>query len=218
MMRAESKASIRAVIFDCDGVILESRAANEAFYNAILAHFNQEPLTESQLAIVHCHTVHESLAMLFREDGLLQEAEKYWQEMNYEPFSALISVQPGLRECLEFLRPSYKLAIATSRTRTMDQVLEDFGLESYFDLVVTSQDVRNPKPHPESIDKILSHFNVKRREACFIGDSKVDLETSRRAGVVFIAYGTEELEAEYYLDHFSQLPSLLTRMCHELSS
>jgi HAD superfamily hydrolase (TIGR01549 family) len=211
-MRTGSEVSIRAVIFDCDGVILDSRAANEALYNAILFHFNQGPLTASQLDFVHCHTVHESLAMLFREDGLLQEAENYWQEMDYEPFSALVSLQPGLRECLEFLRPSYKMAIATSRTRTMDQVLEDFGLKSYFDLVVTSQDVRNPKPHPESIDKILSHFNAKPREACFIGDSKVDFEASRRAGVVFIAYGREELEAEYYLDHFSQLPSLLKRI------
>ena len=48
MDRLNSNNGIKAVIFDCDGVILDSRAANASFYNQFLSHFNRMPLTEEQ--------------------------------------------------------------------------------------------------------------------------------------------------------------------------
>jgi HAD superfamily hydrolase (TIGR01509 family) len=161
---------------------------------------------------VHCHTVHESLALLFSDDGLFEEADRFWQQMDYEPFTSLLSLQPGLIECLEALRPQYRTAIATSRTRTLEPVLRRFGLNGYFDMVVTSNDVRNPKPHPESLQKILSFFNLTPLEACYIGDSGVDREASQRAGVLFFAFGNEGLEAAYRLNHFAELIPLLARL------
>jgi phosphoglycolate phosphatase len=203
---------IKAVVFDCDGVLVDSRVANAAFYNQILAHFNKTPLTDDQLAYVHSHTVYESLAFLFREDSRLVEAERFWRTMDYEPINALLSLQPGLIECLETLYGRFKTAIATNRTTTMPGLLQRFGLDRYFDLVITSQDVSHPKPHPESLHKIFSFFNITNRQACYIGDSSVDQETARRAGVLFIAYGNEGLEADHHLSHFSELRPLLEKL------
>ncbi len=135
-----------------------------------------------------------------------------WQQMDYEPLIELLTLQPGLLDCLKVLCRSYKTAIATSRTRTMDRVLQKFGLKPYFELVVTSLDVRYPKPHPESLNKILSFFDSAPQEACYIGDSEVDRETSQRAGVLFIAYGNDTLEADHHLTHFSELIPLLERL------
>ncbi|NIR95113.1 MAG: HAD hydrolase-like protein, partial [Gammaproteobacteria bacterium] len=101
-----------------------------------------------------------------RDDKLIREANHLWQEMDYQPLIDLLSLEPGLLECLEQLHHHYKVAIATNRTRTMDQVLEKFGLHPYFELVVTALDVQNPKPHPESLNKILSYFDIKPQEAC----------------------------------------------------
>jgi HAD superfamily hydrolase (TIGR01549 family) len=129
--------------------------------------------------------------------------------MDYEPLIELLTLQPGLMECLELLRRNYKTAIATSRTRTMGQLLERFGLNPYFDLVVTSLDVHNPKPHPESVNKILSYFDITPEEACYIGDSDVDRETSERAGVLFVAYRNEELKAAHHVSHFDELIPIL---------
>ena len=94
----------------------------------------------------------------------------------------------------------------------MDEVLDRFGLGPYFDLVVTAKDVRRAKPHPESLNKILSHLNISPQEACYVGDSEVDQETSRRAAVLFIAYCNENLEADFHLTHFSELIPLLEQL------
>jgi len=204
--------SIEAVIFDCDGVLVDSRAANAAFYNQILAHFNKELLTEAQLTYVHSRTVYESLAYLFQGDARLPEAERFWRTTDYGPINEMLTLQPGLIECLKELHGRFKTAIATNRTTTMSGLLRKFGLERYFDLVVTSLDVRNPKPHPEALEKILSFFGVNSREACYIGDSAVDEETARRAGVLFIAYRNEDLGAEHHLSDFAALIPLLARL------
>jgi len=197
------------VIFDCDGVIVDSRTANEHLYNQFLAHFHKDPLSEEQLDYVHCHTLQESLEYLLGDEKLIEEAQQLWQEMDYQPLIDLLTLEPGLLECLEQISQCYKTAIATSRTRTMKQLLQKFRLDQYFDLVVTSLDVSDPKPHPESLFKILSFFKLTSREACYIGDSDVDRKTSQGAGVLFIAYRNEHLDADHYISHFDQLIPLL---------
>ncbi|MEJ2366668.1 MAG: HAD-IA family hydrolase, partial [Deltaproteobacteria bacterium] len=166
-------------------------------------------LSEEQIDYVHCHTLQESLEYLLGDAGLIAQAKQLWQEMDYAPLIDLLTLEPGLIECLEELTLRYRTAIATSRTRTMKQLLQRFGLDPYFDMVVTSLDVRHPKPHPESLHKILLSFEINPEAACYIGDSDVDRETSQRAGVLFIAYRNENLQADHNISHFHELIPLL---------
>jgi phosphoglycolate phosphatase-like HAD superfamily hydrolase len=99
--------------------------------------------------------------------------------------------------------------VATNRTDTIHSILNTFALTGYFDLVVSSLDVKRPKPHPEAAFKILDHFSVEARESIYIGDSIVDYEVATQAGVLFVAYRNRELKADYHIDNLGELLSIL---------
>ena len=117
-------------------------------------------------------------------------------------------MEPDLIEFLSLLRPQRQTAISTNRTTTMAEVLRLFGLREYFDIVVTALDVRHPKPHPEALEKILAHCGRRADEAVYIGDSEIDVEHARAAGMPVIAFKSPELAADYHVQRFMEIPAL----------
>jgi phosphoglycolate phosphatase len=203
---------LKLVAFDCDGVLFDSRQANIAFYNAILANFDQPPMSPEAVDYVHSHTVWESLTCIFRSYPDLEAAFKFARSLDYSPFITMMVEEPHLREFFQFLRPELHTALATNRTSTTQAVLRYHGLTEEFDLVISAQDVARPKPHPESFERILEHFGCKREEAVYIGDSRVDEEFAKRAGVPLIAYRNPALRAAYHLDSFAAGPALIKEL------
>jgi HAD superfamily hydrolase (TIGR01509 family) len=201
---------LKLVAFDCDGVLFDSRQANIAFYNAILGQFEQPRLTPEATDFVHSHTVSQSLEYLFQGYPHLDAVWEYTRGLDYHQFIPMMVEEPHLREFLQFLRPTFASALATNRTTTTRAVLKYHRLEDQFDLVVSAQDVTHPKPHPESFWRILEHFDLEPRQAIFIGDSRVDEEFAKNAGVPLVAYRNPELQADFFLDSFASAPALVT--------
>jgi phosphoglycolate phosphatase len=199
-----------AIIFDCDGVIFDSRLANINYYNHILTHFRLPPMTEEMIAYVHMHTANESLLHLFGDTPHVMEALEYGKQIDYTPFIKDMILEPGFDVLLKKLRPEFGLAVATNRSTTIGKVLALNGLDKAFDIVVSSLDVRHPKPHPESIFKILDFFKIEPCKAIYIGDSRIDCQTARAAGVIFIAYKNRTLEADYYADSMESIEIVLS--------
>jgi phosphoglycolate phosphatase len=202
-------SKIKAVIYDCDGVLFDSRGSNEAFYNHILARFGLPPMQPHQLSFVHSSTAEEAVDYLFAEDPRRAEAQKYRLTMDYSPFVPLMRLEPHVKEVLRRLRPDYGTAIATNRGLTMPLVIRQHGLEGLFDLMVTSLDVKEPKPHPECLFKILSHFHLEPAQALYVGDSEVDRLVAERAGVPFVAYKSPGLKAAYHMNDHREILEIL---------
>jgi phosphoglycolate phosphatase-like HAD superfamily hydrolase len=87
--------------------------------------------------------------------------------------------------------------------------MERFNLWPYFEMVVTALDVKNPKPHPESIEKILQECNLRKEEAVFVGDSEVDQQTAKSSGIKFIAYKNKEIANDAYIEDHLDLFSMI---------
>jgi HAD superfamily hydrolase (TIGR01509 family) len=87
----------------------------------------------------------------------------------------------------------------------MKFIMERFDLWPYFDMVVTALDVKHPKPHPESIEKILTALNLNKDETLFVGDSEVDRQTAESYGVRFIAYKNREIARDIFIDDHLEL-------------
>jgi phosphoglycolate phosphatase len=200
---------LKLVAFDCDGVLFDSQQANIAFYNAILAHFDRPPLGPEAVDYIHSHTVWESLHHIFNGYPDLAAVLTFARSFDYSPFISMMVEEPFLREFFQFLRPGCYVALATNRTTTTRAVLTHHGLADNFDLVVSAQDVSNPKPHPESFVRILEHFCLSPQEAIFIGDSRVDEQFAANAGVPFVAYRNPGLTANYHLNSFAAGPDLI---------
>ena len=197
------------IIYDCDGVLIDSQRSNQAFYNHLLAHFGRPPLTPEQLEIVHAATSQEAVNFLFAGTPWLAAAQEFQRQVDNTPFIALIQPEPHIREVLRQLRPAYRTAIATNRGRSLPLVLQFLGLDGLFDLTVSCYEVTHPKPHPECLQKILQHFRVSPEEALFLGDSEVDRLVAEAAGVPLAAYKNRNLPAPYHLQDHRELLRLL---------
>ena len=90
----------------------------------------------------------------------------------------------------------------------MPAVMEMHDLDPLFDLVVTSLDVKQPKPHAEALLKILHHFNLSADQAVYIGDSMVDREHTAEVNMRLISFKNPALPAEYHVNSFLDIPHL----------
>jgi len=199
------------VIFDCDGVILDSREANRAYYNTILERFGRRLMNDKELSFVHMHTAEESVEYLFKDDIAIQkDALIYARTLDYTYFLDYLTVEPGIEDAIRSVRPPLLTAVFTNRSTTMSKIIKIFGLDRWFDIVVCALDVSSPKPDPEGMFKILDILGVEKDRTVYIGDSVIDEIVAYRAGIPLIAYKNNRLKAMFHVEHFEQIKSILS--------
>ncbi len=204
-----SITGIRVLTFDCDGVLFDTEEANKAFYNQILAHFNRPAMTAEQFAHAQMHTVDEVIANLFPDARAYDEAQRFRRQTGYDPFIPYMKMDPDLIRVLETYRPHLHLAIATNRSDTMNKVLDRHGLAHYFDLVVTARDVEKPKPDPEPLTRVLTHFQIKPDAMLYVGDSILDARAARAAGVSFAACRNPSIPGDFHIQRLAELETII---------
>ncbi len=208
-MSAMDGGVLKLIVFDCDGVLFDSREANRRYYNHLLEKFSRPLMDDEELEYVHTHNADLSTRHIFRRyPGEAERADAYRRGVDYTPFLKYMKMEPGLKGFLAFARRRYRTAISTNRTTTMPAVLEMSGLGPFFDMVVTALDVANPKPHPEALLRILEHFGLRAGEGIFIGDSEVDRQHSAAVGMEMVAFRNASLPAEYHAGSFEEVARL----------
>ncbi len=201
------------IIFDCDGVVIDSREANIAYYNYLREYLGLPKLTREQEDFVQAATVHQALDAIFPRplQPLLRDASR---RISYtRDIMPHIGCYPGLHDVLDFCRTcGLRLAMNTNRTDGMDQILESCRLHGYFDPIVLACDVSRPKPDPEGALLILRRWRCRPEQVLFIGDSASDKGAAEGASITFLSFQTEGLAAQSVSD-FSVLLQAL-KMCN----
>ena len=198
---------MRCVIYDCDGVLFDSLEANSRLYNDLCALGGRAPLKEEEIKYVHIHTVYEAVHFIFgKDEGSEKKAFEILKQVDFREYIVYLKMEPHLFQTLGTLKENGILRVVnTNRTTSMPHVMDRFDLWPFFDMVVTALDVKNPKPHPESIEKILGAFNLKREEAVFVGDSEVDQQAAKSAGIKFVAYKNREIPSDAFIEDHLEL-------------
>ncbi len=204
---------IEGIIFDCDGVLFESRNANLAYYNRILGKFGYPPVTAEQRERAHlCHTASSPnvLAALVRPEDL-QASLDYAASLDYREFIPHMQPEPHLAEVLEKLSADFPLAVATNRGTSVEPILLHFGFDGYFHTIVTSKDVTQPKPAPDMLLLASERLGLAPERCLFIGDSELDQQAAEGARVRFAGYGglaAGEVRLQTHLQLLECLPQL----------
>lgn len=201
---------LKLVIFDCDGVMFNSRESNRVYYNHLLQAFGCPPMDEEELAFVHIHNVHNSVRHIFRNHPQVEvdAVDAYRQQLDYTPYLRFMEMEPDLPDFLRMLKPRYHTAISTNRTDTMESILDTFALRPWFDMVVTATTAPRPKPAPDGLVMILERFAVRPDEAIYIGDSVIDEAHCASVGVDLIAFRNAALQARYLVNSFLEILEL----------
>lgn len=173
----------RALLFDLDGTLQDTYSIHYQAFRAAFAHFGRD-LNEQDYQSAYSPNWLLTYQTLNLPPEDWEEADKVWiaeaSKLRPEPF-------PGVIETLRSLSESFNLGLVTSGSK--ERVLRELGengLGAFFPVVVTGGDVPNPKPAPDGILMALTRLGVQPQDCAYIGDTALDYETARNAGVSFI--------------------------------
>lgn len=176
---------LKAIIFDIDGVLVDSREANVDFYQKLFVKAGYSKPSRKEILDLFHLPLRESIEVITGVTDQV-EVQRIWEMARDDDSrdASLLKFPERLEEILEHLHKNYRLAIVTSRIRVgVDFVFTAKEIKHYFDVVVAYEDYNNPKPHPEPLLVALQKLQVTTKEAIYIGDSDTDIEAAKAAQV-----------------------------------
>lgn len=198
-------ANVRAVIFDCDGVLVDSWNSTKHYFNSIRSAVGLGPMDEEQEHYCFVHTVPISVAYIVPKADL-EKALHAARTFPFEELESLVRLQPGVDGFLERLQQAgLVLGVVTNAGNEQHAILKHLGIHHRFDRIVTTEDVDHGKPSPEGIQLILNQFGLEPEQALFIGDSQLDRAAAQAAEVLFWGFGPLAPSDTVNLDRYDML-------------
>lgn len=217
------KTDFKAIIFDLDGVIINSEELHARAKRMTLNRFDI-PYPESIFSDFKgrpdldfwSYVVHE-----FTGDSYSVACLDGYKRIVYISMSDEIALIPGVMEFIKIVRKKFPhMGLVSSATLPDFSVAEQkFHIRQWFDRMILGEDTENHKPHPEPYLKALSGLSVKAQEAVVIEDSPNGVISAKAAGCFVIGIATsfmaEELEAagaDLAVNTFEELALRLEQM------
>jgi HAD superfamily hydrolase (TIGR01509 family) len=178
---------IKLIIFDLDGVLVEAKHLHyEALNDALNLHAEDCVISWNEhLSKYDGLKTKQKLDMLTKEKGL--DANLYnlvWEEKQRITNEKLKSITPNsnLSQLLKKLsEDGFKIACCSNSIRkTVLTVLSKLDIIEYFDQILSNEDVKNSKPHPEIYWKVISEMGVIAEETLIVEDSPYGLLAAAR--------------------------------------
>jgi pyrophosphatase PpaX len=175
---------IRAVLYDFDGTLADSTELIMRCYRHTMGvHLDAVPPDQEWLSGFGT-TLEAQINRFARSPEEAEAMLETYRAYQFEHYDALLRPFPGAVETVaELERRGVALAIVTSRYRRSTLMGMDLcGITSHFPVIVTPEDVSNPKPHPDPVHFALEKLGISADEALFVGDSPHDMAAGRAAG------------------------------------
>lgn len=189
-MKIDETKQIKAVIFDMDGVLLDSESVCDRCFEQAAIEQNIEdrkPIIEDARGMGKP----SFMDFIAKTYGDKIDTELLWNRAS-ELFHIVedkegLSLLPFVKEILEYLKPNYKIALASSTRRSsVERQMKATGIWDFFDVTVCGDDVQNTKPSPEIYKKAVKDLNLLPENCLAIEDSLNGIKSGTSAGLKVI--------------------------------
>ena len=191
-----------AILFDMDGVLVDSLDSWWKALNSALKKFKHQEITREEFKETYWgHDLEANLIRLHLNPEVARFCNiTYGNHLDY------IRIYPDTKVTLQKLSGYRKVIITNTPTDCAQQILKKFNIEQYFQEIVTSDDVVKAKPDPEIVFTACHRLGVNPKTVVLIGDTKSDVQAGRLAGCTVIGLN---ISADYTIKRLQELPGLL---------
>lgn len=189
------------ILFDLDGTLIDStEAILESFYHSFNFMGVEAPKKEDIESKIG-YTLEDIFAFLGVEERFIDEHVLAYKAHYREISRPKTYLLDGAMEAIELASSFARLGVVTTKTsKYSKELLEHMGIMRYFEVLIGREDVVNVKPHPEPIYKALEQMGKngaeEKNDIWMIGDTFLDVEAAKNAGIKHIAlmtgYGNKE--------------------------
>jgi HAD superfamily hydrolase (TIGR01509 family) len=208
-METEKKLTVKALLIDLDGTIVNpTQALLEAATAAYIAigaeNFDPHIGTEIARRMEQNQPLHTLFNPQHQKPAVIKKFLHAYIDAYYTATLTKATPISNVHQTLQALAKNYPLALVTLRSTPKKQITKELAqlhLLNYFKTVITTMDVKKPKPHPEAIIKAAKQLGTSANHCAIIGDSIVDVQAGKAANAKTIAvltglYTKQELEKE----------------------
>jgi len=196
------KMKPEAILFDMDGVLIDSLESWLASLNAALRFLNHKEISRDEFVKKYWgHDLYDNLERM----GLSRDIGIFCNDV-YSDHLDEVRMYPDTKDTLQKLS-GYRKGIITNTPKVCAyEIMKQFDLEKYFDIVVTSDDVDKAKPNPEIVLRACEVLGVKPKDVVLVGDTNSDVEAGKAAGCTVIGVN---IDADYTVNDISELTRLI---------
>jgi pyrophosphatase PpaX len=205
-MKKSPMIHAQAVLFDLDGVLVDSYRYWFRLFNQALMHFGHQPINQRIFRNSWGQSTAEDVR-IFMPERTLPEVRAYFVRHRADHvryFRADPRAAPVLRKLHD---RGLGLGCVTNSHRAITRAeLTETRLDQFFKVVLTADDVKNPKPHPEMILTACRRLRTPPSNAVFIGDTRTDQQAGQSAGCTFVSF---RFGSPLSIDRLDHLPDLI---------
>lgn len=221
----------RGIIFDMDGVIVDTEFLDYQFQREFIAKENDEDIsdmTTDHAALVGksyddlYHTLNSFLKKSYSLAELKKKFDPFY-EAKYHNVDFKKLFRTDIIGILDYAKQNgIKLAVASSSEHDrILEVLKCCGISEYFDVLYSGEFVRESKPHPEIYTNTLAQLGVTKENAVAIEDSFCGISAAKSAGITTIAYretrmNTDQSAADYIGDGMLEIKEIISEKVFHL--
>ncbi len=178
---------VKYIIFDMDGTLIDSSAIISNSINYVRSKLGLPPMEKNLiLQAVNDTSIHRP-KFFYGVEEYKPEHIHWFREYYSKNHHKETLLYTGIKELLQELRPYFRYALATNAYRvSAEQILKHLGIYHFFEIIVCGDEVKEPKPSPEMLYKIIDFFGCDKHEIVLVGDGQTDQEAATAAGIKFI--------------------------------